>query len=302
MNIAGSKEWTCIEERPRTLLLVVELAESDRYRWRDVDADLRKLLRDQMMEDLCYVRYYLERPKSVSIEAPETTRVSRRSQRIQEQNPPSTRRERNAAPATPDSLPELVPMPGSSIPRLRTPAPPLRQESRVGRRLGATPEQRESALRSRNDSQTAQEDISQAISDFVSGRPEVRAEPPPPPTRLPRTAQSTQTPLPLPARRPLPRPLRRIRNVWSPTPEDVQRMNAFSQAANVAETRAQDLVRRLPAPALPPGLPVPEHWTEHQRLRAPRRRNTTDDQSRNISSLAQLILREEGDDEYGWPY
>lgn len=61
LNLAGSPYWTEIDthERPHTLLLVIELKEADRHRWRDVDADARMMLREYGLDKECFVRYYI---------------------------------------------------------------------------------------------------------------------------------------------------------------------------------------------------------------------------------------------------
>lgn len=57
---AGSKRWTDILERDKTMLMVVELAGNDVGRWRDIDGDARRILRKHDLDGLhgVCVRYY----------------------------------------------------------------------------------------------------------------------------------------------------------------------------------------------------------------------------------------------------
>ena len=149
INLAGSPEWTCITERPETLLLVIELKEADRYRWRDIDAEVRRLLKDHRLENKCYVRYYIARQHVWYEEHPEAAMRHMRMAQEAGSELRSTGRPRSPMPG----LPPLV---SSAAQRPRqVPLPNLRWP---GRRARPTTDAHQPPAQSgeRNDSTTQQ--------------------------------------------------------------------------------------------------------------------------------------------------
>lgn len=153
---AGSEEWTSIEERPKTLLVVVELRGIDRYRWRDVDADLRRLIANAELEEPCYVRYYIGPAAAAHGNHPEPA-VRRNA--VEQERRQQTRRE----PSPPASRPELT-LDNTPEPAVRfTTRPPAilhetsasqpRRRDRASRREGTR------ARRQRNDSATIESTV-----------------------------------------------------------------------------------------------------------------------------------------------
>ncbi|KAK5114610.1 hypothetical protein LTR85_010187 [Meristemomyces frigidus] len=74
---AGSKRWTSIQDRDKTLLLVIELNEKDLARWREFDADARRILTKHGLDGvhgvcLRYYQYWRDNTDSDD-EAPATT-------------------------------------------------------------------------------------------------------------------------------------------------------------------------------------------------------------------------------------
>lgn len=148
MKLAGSRYWTSCEERPHTLLLVIELHKADRLRWRDIDADARKLLRDYEMEDSCYLRYYIARePEDARSGIESQVEASRGLDESRTSSSPPERA------STPSSLADLIPISPEARSATAAPAPLSRQQRRHRRREIATRAQQSARTRQgRNDS------------------------------------------------------------------------------------------------------------------------------------------------------
>lgn len=202
MKLAGSKYWTSCEERPRTLLLVIELHKLDRLRWREIDADARKVLRDLEMEDSCYLRYYIQRePGDARGEIESVVDIASGLDESRTNSSPSERA------STPSSLPDLIPISPEEA-RSATPvSPPLSRQQRRHRRreIAARAQQAARARLERNDSGTTAISRPSAFSTSPSPRTDLTARPNEPRIGSQRRARQPQE------------------NPWRPTDEELSR-------------------------------------------------------------------------------
>lgn len=153
---AGSEEWTSIEERHKTLLVVLELRAADRYRWRDVDADLRKRIANAELNEPCYLRYYIAPASAVYGEHPET---AARRVAVEQERPQQMHRE----PSSPASLPELTldnePEPALRFEPRQTSTFNEYSDSQTRRRDRASRREAARTRRQRNDSATIESTV-----------------------------------------------------------------------------------------------------------------------------------------------